>query len=95
MDAAERSILQSASVFFAATFGVYLICDISLIKGICALLARGSVISALVIVFFLSPLLYLCEGVINKTTFGWRENQKFHFMRNKSKQNPSEVHHDA
>lgn len=95
MDAAERSILQSASVFFAATFGVYMICDISLIKGICALLARGSVISALVIVFFLSPILYLCEGVINKTTFGWRENKKFQFKRKQSKQNQSEVHKDA
>ncbi len=73
-NAAERSILQSASVFFVATFGVYLICDISLIKGICVLLARGSVVSMLVIVFFLTPMLYLCEGFINKTTFGWRSN---------------------
>lgn len=95
MDAAERSILQSASVFFAATFGVYMICDISLIKGICALLARGSVISALVIIFFFSPILYLCEGVINKTTYGWRENQTFNFKRHKSKQNQSEVHQNA
>lgn len=95
MDAAERSILQSASVFFAATFGVYMICDISLIKGICALLARGSVISALVIIFFLSPILYLCEGVINKTTYGWRENKTFNFKRHKSKQNQSEVHQNA
>lgn len=95
MDAAERSILQSASVFFAATFGVYMICDISLIKGICALLARGSVISALVIIFFLSPILYLCEGVINKTTYGWRKNQTFNFKRHKSKHNQSEVHQNA
>lgn len=71
-DAAESSILQSASVFFVATFGVYLVSDISLIKGICALLARGSVISALVIIFFLTPLLYLGEKVIGKTTLGWR-----------------------
>lgn len=95
LQAAERSILQSASVFFAATFGVYMICDISLIQGICALLARGSVISALVIVFFLCPILYLCEGVINKTTYGWRENKPIRFLRNKSKQNQSEVQIDA
>ncbi|MDD6275335.1 MAG: efflux RND transporter permease subunit [Clostridia bacterium] len=75
-EASERSILQSASVFFGATFGVYLICDISLIKGICALLARGSIISALVIIFFLTPILYVCEGVINKTSLGWRRNKK-------------------
>ena len=70
-NAAEHSILQSASVFFVATFGVYLICDISLIKGICALLARGSLISALCMVFFLMPVLYVSEGLIHKTTFWW------------------------
>lgn len=72
-DSACRSILQSAGVFFVATFGVYLICDITIVKGICALLARGSIISALVIVFFLSPVLCVCNGVIGKTTLGWRK----------------------
>lgn len=71
--AAEKSILQSASVFFMATFGVFLVCDITLIKGICALLARGSVISAIVIVVFTAPILYLCESVIDKTTVDWKE----------------------
>ena len=92
-NAAERSILQSASVFFVATFGVYLICDISLIKGICVLLARGSVISMLVIVFFLTPMLYLCEGLINKTTFGWRSNSSQ--KKSKGKIMKSEVRNDA
>lgn len=92
-NAAERSILQSASVFFVATFGVYLICDISLIKGICVLLARGSVISMLVIVFFLTPMLYLCEGLINKTTFGWRSNNSQ--KKSKGKTMKSEVRNDA
>lgn len=72
MAAAETSILQSATVFFVATFGVYLICDISIIKGICSLLARGSVISACVIVLFLAPILCLLEGLINKTTLKWK-----------------------
>lgn len=92
-NAAERSILQSASVFFVATFGVYLICDISLIKGICVLLARGSVISMLVIVFFLTPMLYLCEGLINKTTFGWRSNSSQ--KKSKGETMKSEVRNDA
>lgn len=73
---AEQSIFQSAVVFFLATFGVYLVCNINMIKGICALLARGSVISLLSTVFFLTPLLYFFEGVINKTTIGWRSNGK-------------------
>ena len=76
VSAAEKSILQSASVFFAATFGVYCICDIAIIKGICALLARGSVISAFVIIFLLTPLLYICEKPISKTTLNWRTKSK-------------------
>lgn len=85
VSAAERSILQSASVFFAATFGVYCICDISIIKGICALLARGSVISAFVIIFFLTPLLCICEKPISKTTLDWRSKaKKEHFKEAKN-----------
>ena len=67
-----RSIFQSALVFFSATFGVYLICDIDIVRGICAMLARGSVISALVIMIMLPPILILTESIINKTTIGWR-----------------------
>ncbi len=69
----QKSIFQSSIVFFAATFGVYLACDIDLIKSMCMMLARGSIISALVIMFFLTPILVLCEGLINKTTIGWRK----------------------
>lgn len=75
-NAADQSIFQSAVVFFVATFGVYCISDISIVKEICALLARGSVISALSIIFFLTPLLYLSENVIGKTTLGWNKNKR-------------------
>lgn len=66
-----RSVFQSAMLFFFATFGVYLVCSISIVKSICAMLARGSLISALVIVFFVAPILLLCEKKIAKTTKGW------------------------
>lgn len=68
---AVRSVFQSAMLFFFATFGVYLVCSISIVKSICAMLARGSLISALVIVFFVTPILLLCEKLISKTTKGW------------------------
>ncbi|MBQ8209920.1 MAG: MMPL family transporter [Clostridia bacterium] len=71
----QKSIFQSAMVFFAATFGVYLACDIDLIKSMCIMLARGSIISALVIILFLTPILVICEGFINKTTIGWRKEK--------------------
>lgn len=72
-DESARSICQSAAVFFVATFGVYLTCDISIVKSICLMLARGSLISAGIIICCLPSVLYLCEGLINKTTFGWRK----------------------
>ena len=67
----DRSIFRSALVFFGATFAVYLACDIQIIREICALLARGAVISAAVIIFFLTPTLLVCEKFIGKTSFGW------------------------
>lgn len=70
-DESSRSIFQSAAVFFVATFGVYLTCDISIVKSICLMLARGSLISAVVIICFLPSVLSLCEGAIAKTSFGW------------------------
>ena len=69
---AQQSIFQSAAVFFAATFGVYVVCDIYIVRGMCALLARGAIISEFVIILFLAPLLVVCEGFIAKTTQSWR-----------------------
>ena len=72
VSAAQQSIFQSAAVFFAATFGVYVVCDIYIVRGMCALLARGAIISEFVIILFLAPLLVVCEGFIAKTTPSWR-----------------------
>ena len=69
---AQQSTFQSAAVFFAATFGVYVVCDIYIVRGMCALLARGAIISEFVIILFLAPLLVVCEGFIAKTTQSWR-----------------------
>lgn len=78
-DAAKSSctsIFQSALVFFSATIGVYFICDIKMIKEICALLARGSFISAVMIMLVLPPVLYLLEGVISRTTYKWKPQKE-------------------
>ncbi len=71
-DSAMRSVFQSAAVFFVATIAVYLTCDIHIVQGMCALLARGAIISEIVIMVFLAPLLYLFEGLIARTTIRWR-----------------------
>ena len=65
------SIFQSALVFFSATIGVYFICDITMIKEICALLARGSFISAVMIIVCLPPILMVLEKFISKTSYKW------------------------
>ena len=75
-DSSHRSIYQSALVFFAATIGVGLVCDIDIVTSMCTMLARGAIISGLVIILFLTPVLVVCEGFINKTSYKWREPKK-------------------
>ena len=74
-DTSHRSIFQSALVFFAATIGVGLVCDIDIVTSMCTMLARGAIISALVIILFLTPILVVSEGFINKTSYKWREKK--------------------
>ena len=70
--AASRSVFQSALVFFCATFGVYVACNISIVKCICSMLSRGAVISALIIMIFLPALLVSFESIIDRTTYHWK-----------------------
>ena len=72
-EASDKSIFQSALVFFCATFGVYCVCNIEIVKSICSMLARGAVISGLVIIVFLPALLTCFESIIGKTSYGWRK----------------------
>ncbi len=69
---ADISILTSALVFFCATLGVALISTMDIVKGICLMLSRGAVISALVSIFILPSVLAVFEPVIAKTTLHWR-----------------------
>ena len=66
------SILVSALGFFAATFGVGLYSDIGLISSMCNLMARGALVSMLSVVFVLPAMLMLLDGVIRKTSGGFR-----------------------
>lgn len=63
-----KSIFQSALVLFCATFGVYCVCNVMLVKSICAMLARGAILSAAVIIVFLPVLLFFAEPFINRKT---------------------------
>ena len=57
---------------FAATFGVALYSNIDIVGSMCMLMARGAIISVLLVLLVLPALLILCDGVICKTTHGMR-----------------------
>ena len=63
------SIITSALCFFAATIGVSLYTKIDMIGSICTLLARGSIISMLVVILILPSLLLIFDKFILKTTY--------------------------
>jgi len=64
------SIIVSGMGLFAATFGVALYSNIDIVSSICMLLARGAIISMLMVIFFLPALLLLFDPFLCKTTFG-------------------------
>ncbi len=64
------SIVVSGMGLFAATFGVCVYSDMDIIKSMCMLLARGAVISMLLVIFILPALLMLCDKIICATTIG-------------------------
>ncbi len=68
------SILVSGLGLFAATFGVALYSEIDMISSMCALMARGAIISMFCVVLILPALLMLCDPLIRKTTWGIKEN---------------------
>lgn len=66
------SILVSAFSFFAATFGVGLYSEIDMISSLCTLLARGALISMVVVIFVLPSMFLLLDRVIIYTSRGFR-----------------------
>ena len=66
------SILVSGMGLFAATFGVGLYSDIDIISSICMLLARGAIISMVLVILALPAMLMLFDGLIRRTTLGMR-----------------------
>lgn len=68
-----QSIFVSAMCFFGATIGVGVISQIDMIGALCTLIARGAVISMVVVVTVVPALLITFDGVIRKTTLGMKE----------------------
>ena len=72
----SQSILTSGLTFFGATVGVSFISQMELLQSICLLIARGAIISMIVIIFVLPCFLILFEPLIRHTTIGWPKPQK-------------------
>lgn len=68
-----KSIIISGSCLFAATFGITLYSSIDMIASICTLLARGTVISVIVVIGILPAMLWLFDGLICRTTWDLRQ----------------------
>lgn len=64
------SIIVSGMGMFAATFGVAMYSNIEIVSSMCLLMARGSVISMLLVIFILPAMFMLLDGVICRTTLG-------------------------
>ena len=65
------SIMVSALGFFAATFGVGMYSDIDIISSLCDLMARGAIVSMLVVMFILPSMFMLLDKIICKTSKGF------------------------
>ena len=66
-----QSVITSAMGFFAATIGVALYSDIGMISSLCMLLARGAIISMVVVVTVLPSMFLLFDGIICRTSYGF------------------------
>jgi len=63
-----NAIFSSALGFFAATIGVAVYSDVDLIGAICMLLARGAILSMIIVICVLPTMLLIFDRVICKTT---------------------------
>ncbi len=75
------SVIVSGLGLFAATFGVAVYSNIDIVGSMCMLMARGAIISVVLVLLVLPALLILCDGVICKTTKGMG-----HLSRNKKQE---------
>jgi len=66
-----KSVITSALGFFAATVGVALYSKIGMISSLCMLLARGAIISMVIVITVLPSMFMLFDTLICKTSAGF------------------------
>ncbi|MBR1730939.1 MAG: MMPL family transporter, partial [Ruminococcus sp.] len=65
------SIIVSALGLFAATVGVAVYSDVDMIGSLCALMARGAIISMICVIVMLPAMFMMFDKIIGKTTIGF------------------------
>ena len=70
------SIIVSALGFFAATFGVSAYSKVDMIGSICTLLARGAIISMVVVILILPAMFMVFDPIIVHTSKGFLPDKK-------------------
>lgn len=65
------SVVVSAMGLFAATVGVAVYSDVDMIGSLCALMARGAIISMICVIVILPAMFMLFDKIISKTTIGF------------------------
>ena len=79
--ASAPSVIVSGLGLFAATFGVAVYSNIDIVGSMCMLMARGAIISVVLVLLVLPALLILCDGIICRTTKGMT-----HLSRNQNQE---------
>ena len=75
------SVIVSGLGLFAATFGGAVYSNIDIVGSMCMLMARGAIISVVLVLLVLPALLILCDGIICRTTKGMT-----HLSRNQNQE---------
>lgn len=76
MKGSVQSIAVSALSFFAATFGVGMYSNIDMISSLCTLMARGALISMVVVILLLPTMFMIFDKVIIHTSAGFINKEK-------------------
>ena len=80
-----KSVIVSALSFFAATFGVGLVSSVDMIGSLCFLMARGALVSMVVVLLVLPSMYMIFDGLIIRTTWGMRQCIQMDKDRKKNK----------
>lgn len=76
LDTSIPSIIVSAMGLFAATIGVAIYSDVDMIASLCALMARGALISMCCVILVLPAMFMLFDKVIGVTSLNFKPKKK-------------------